>query len=154
MASTQSSEVSIDRARQTLCRHIEQWCEQGVSNVRIRINTTLGEPESVWFYGHLENNWLKSEEAIAGAEFARLIKEEMERLAANPNSEECQVRHKEFHDRLDFEIKFHHDKIIAHQGKKLGSYLYGILFHERHAAPVSSRQGIHSGPDRRSAVRS
>ncbi len=152
MTSSQSSEVSIDRARQTLCRHIEQWCEQGVSSVRIRVNTTLGEPESVWFYGHLENKWLKAEDTIAGAEFAGLIKAEMDRLASNPNSEECQVRHKEFRGRLDFEIKFHHDKIIAHQGKNLGSYLYGILFHERHAAPNSSRQGIHSGP-RRSAAR-
>ncbi len=148
MASSQSSEISGDRVRQTLCRHIEQWCEQGVSSVRIRVNTTLGEPESVWFYGHLENKWIKAEETIASAEFASLIKAEMERLASTPNSEECQVRHKEFRDRLDFEIKFHHDKIIEHQGKNLGSYLFGILFHERHAAPVSSRQGIHSGPRR------
>jgi hypothetical protein len=152
MASSQSTEVSIDRARQTLCRHTEYWCEQGVSNVRIRVNTTLDEPESVWFYGHLENKWLKAEDTIAGSEFARLIHAEMERLATNPNSEECQVRRKEFRGRIDFEIKFHHDKIIAHQGKKLGSYLYGILFHERRAAPNSSRQGIHSGP-RRPAVR-
>lgn len=152
MAVAQSSEVSIDRARQTLCRHIEQWCEQGVSSVRIRVNTTLDEPESVWFYGHLENKWLKAEETIVGGEFASLIQAEMERLAANPNSEECQVRHKEFRDRHDFEIKFHHDKIIGHQGKNLGSYLYGILFHERRAAPDSSRQGIHSGP-RRAGVR-
>lgn len=153
MASTQTTEVSIDRARQTLCQHIERWCEQGVSSVRIRVNTALGEPESVWFYGHKENKWLKADDVVSGAEFAGLIKAEMERLAANPNSEECQVRHKEYGDRLDFEIKFHHDKIVGHQGNNLGSYLYGILFHERRAAPVSSRQGIHSGP-RRSAARS
>ena len=152
MASTQTTEISIDRARQTLCQHIERWCEQGVSSVRIRVNMALSEPESVWFYGHLENKWLKAEETIAGAEFARLIKAEMERLAANPNSEECQVRHKEFRDRLDFEIKFHHDKILAHQGKNLGSYLYGILFHERHAPPDAKRQGIRRAP--RQVVRS
>lgn len=152
MASSQITEISIDRARQTLCQHIERWCEQGVSSVRVRINTSLGKPESVWFYGHQENKWLKAEETLAGAEFASLIKTEMDRLAANPNSEECQVRHKNLRDRLDFEIKFHHDKIIAHQGKKLGSYLYGILFHERHAPPDSKRQGIRRAP--RQVVRS
>ncbi len=153
MASTQFSEVSIDRARQTLCRHVEQWCEQGASSVRIRVNTTLGEPESVWFYGHQENKWLKAEDTIAGSEFARLIQAEMERLTANPNSAECQVRRNEFRDRLDFEIKFHHDKIIAHQGKNLGSYLYGILFREQHAPPNAKRQGIRRDP-RQQAVRS
>ena len=152
MASSKTTEVSIDRARQTLCQHIERWCGQEVSTVRIRVNTTLGEPEAVWFYGHLKNKWVKAEETVAGADFARLIKAEMERLATNPNSEECQVRHKNFRDRIDFEIKFHHDKILAHQGKNLGSYLYGILFHERHAPPDSKRQGIRRAP--RQTVRS
>lgn len=152
MASTQTFEVSIDTARKAMCNHIERWCEQGVSTVRIRVNTKLGEPETVWFYGHQENKWLKAEETIAGAEFAGLIKAEMERLAASPNSAECQVRHKNLRDRLDYEIKFHHDKIIAHQGKKLGSYLYGILFHERHAPPDAKRQGIRRAP--RQAMRS
>lgn len=146
MASSQTTEVSIDRARQTLCQHIERWCEEEVSAVRIRVNTTLGEPESVWFYGHLQNKWLKAEEAVVGAEFTCLIKEEMERLASNPNSKECQIRHKTFRDRIEFEIKFHHDKIVAHQGKNLGSYLYGILFHERHAPPDSNRQSIRRAP--------
>lgn len=153
MASSQSTEVSIDRARQTLCRHIEQWCEQGVSNVRVRVNTKLSEAEGVWFYGHVENKWLKLEETVASPEFAGLITEELERLATSPNSKECQVRRKVFGDRLEFEIKFHHDEIVAHQGKKLGSYLYGILFQDRHAAPDAHRQGIRRGP-RQQAVRS
>ncbi len=152
MTASQTTDVSIDRVRQTLCQHIERWCEQAVSSVRIRVNTALGEPESVWFYGHLQNKWLKAEDGVAGAEFSRLIKLEMERLATNPNSEECQIRDKEFRDRVDFEIKFRHDKILAHQGKNLGSYLYGILFHERHAPPDSKRQGIRRAP--RQVVRS
>lgn len=70
---------------------------------------------------------------------------ELERLAASPHTEECQVRRREYLDRIEFEIKFHHEKVVAYQGKQLGSYLFGILFRERHDAPDSKRQGIRRG---------
>lgn len=151
MATTLPSEVSVDRARQALCRHVEHWCEQGVSSVRIRVNTELNDMESVWFYGRLGNRWIKAEDVITGSEFASLIKADLERLASSPYLDECQIRRKEFRDRLDFEIKFHHNRIMEHQGKTLGSFLYGILFHARHAAPGSRRQAIRRGPKRPAA---
>ncbi len=146
MTSLESTEITTDRARRTLCRHIEQWCKQGVSNVKVRINTRNDEPEGVWFYGRVGNAWKKLPETVEGSELTLLIEIELERLATSPHTEECQVRRKEFLDRIEFEIKFHHDKIVAHQGKQLGSYLFGILYHERHAAPDSRRQGIRRGP--------
>lgn len=138
--------ISIDRARQTLCRHILQLCEQGVSSVKVRINTAEGVPQSAWLYGRIEGEWSKLEETVEGLEFARQISEELERLAANPHTAECQVRRKEYRDRLDFEIKFHHDRIVAHSGRKLRSYLNGLLFNELHAAPNERRQSIRRGP--------
>lgn len=153
MVSSQSSGVSVERARQTLCRHIEQLCEQGMSNVRVRVYMSPCETESVWFYGRQKNKWLKLEETVNGADFAREIVEDLERLAASPNSEECQVRRKEFRDRLDFELKFDHEDILAHQGKNLGSYLSGILFRPRHASPRPRREAIRRGT-RRPALRS
>ena len=146
MTSQQATEVTTDSARRTLCRHIEQWCEQGVSNVKVRVNRRNEIPEAVWFYGRAGNAWKKLPETVDGSEFALLIAMELERLATSPHTEECHVRCKEFLDRIEFEIKFHHDKIVAHQGKQLGSYLFGILFHDRHDAPDSRRQGIRRGP--------
>ena len=146
MTTLQATEITTDRARRTLCRHIEQLCEQGVSNVKVRVNRRNDEPVGVWFYGRAGNAWKKLPETVDGSEFALLIAMELERLATSPHTEECQVRCKEFLDRIEFEIKFHHDKIVAHQGKQLGSYLSGILFHERHEAPDSRRQGIRRGP--------
>ena len=145
MTSLQATEITTDRARRTLCHHIEQWCEQGMSNVKVRINTRNEEPESAWFYGRVENGWKKESGNVEGSELAQLIQIELERLASSPHSKECQVRRKKFLDRIEFEIKFHHDKIVAHQGEQLGSYLFGVLFRERHAAPDSRRQGIRRG---------
>lgn len=138
--------ISIDRARQILCRHILQLCEQGASTVRVRITTAGGVPQSAWFYGRIAGEWSKLEETVEGLEFVQQITEELERLAANPHSAECQVRRKEYRDRLDFEIKFHHDRVVAHSGRKLRSYLTGLLFNELHATPNERRQSIRRGP--------
>lgn len=140
-----ATEITTDRARRTLCRFVEQWCEQGVSNVKVRVNTKNEEPKGVWFYGRVGNAWKKLPETVEGSEFALLIVVDLERLAVSPHTEECQVRRKEHLDRIEFEIKFHAEKIVAHQGKQLGSYLFGILFRERHDAPDSKRQGIRQG---------
>lgn len=141
-----TADISTDRARQTLCQHILQWCEQGVSNVKVRVNTLEKEPQAVWFYGRVAGKWSKLEETVEGPKFARQIAAELERLAASPHEAECQVRRKTFLDRTEFEIKFHHDKIVAHEGKQLRSYLNGILFYEGHAAPAARRRGIRRGP--------
>lgn len=145
MTTFEATEITVDHARRTLCRFIEQWCEQGVSNIKVRINTKNDEPAAVWFYGRVDNSWKKLPETVEGSVFSLLIDAELERLASSPHTEECQVRRKGFLDRSEFEIKFHHDKIVAHQGKQLGSYLFGVLFCERHEAPDSKRQGIRRG---------
>ena len=145
-ATAMNNDISTDLARQTFCRHVLQWCEQGVSNVKVRVNTTDDGPQSVWFYGRVEGQWLKLAESVEGPEFARLIAEELERLATSPHASECQVRRKAYRDRVEFEIKFHHDKIVAHAGKQLGSYLNGILFGEHHATPNPRRRVIRRGP--------
>lgn len=145
-ATAKPTSISIDRARQTLCRHILQWCEQGVSSVKVRVNTADGVPQTIWFYGRVEGEWSKLEETVEGLEFARQITDELERLASNPHSAECQVRRKVYRDRLDFEIKFHHDRIAAHSGRKLRSYLNGLLFNELHATPNERRRAIRRGP--------
>lgn len=147
-----TSAIAVDRSRQTQCRqtqcrHMQQACEQATTNVKVRVNSADGQPQAVWFYGHVDNIWLKLPETVEGPDFSRLIADELQRLAANPHSAECQVRHKSLRDRDEFEIKFHHDKIVAHQGLKLGSYLFGILFGEGHGAPTARRRGIRRGPN-------
>lgn len=145
MATLSPTPITAERARQTLCRFVEQWCERGVSNVKVRVNTKNEEPEDVWFYGRVGNVWEKLPETVEGSEFALLISMDLERLTASPHTEECQVRRKQYLDRIEFEIKFHHDDIVAHQGKQLSSYLFGILFRERHDTPDAKRQGIRRG---------
>lgn len=145
MTTLPATNVTSDHARRTLCQLVEKWCEQGVSNVKVRVNTKNDEPEGVWFYGRVGNAWKKLEETVESSEFARLMAIELERLAVSPHTEECQVRRKESLDRIEFEIKFHQEKIAAHQGKQLGSYLFGIIFRERHDKPDSNRQGIRRG---------
>lgn len=133
-----------NQARQALCDHIKKWCEQGVSNVKVRVNTSNHKPDSVWSYGRVKNAWKKSD-SVAGPEVAGFIQSELERLATSSHTEECQIRRKEFVDRTEFEIKFHHEVIVAHQGEQLNSYLFGVLFRERHEAPDSKPQGVHAG---------
>ena len=145
-ATAMTNDISTDRARQTFCRHVLQWCEQGVSNVKVRVNTTANGPQSVWFYGRVEGQWLKLAETVEGSEFARPIAEELERLATSPHASECQVRRKADRDRVEFEIKFHHGKIVAHAGKQLCSYLNGILFGEHHETLNPRRRMIRRGP--------
>jgi hypothetical protein len=145
MTTQPAIDITMDRARRALCLFVEQWCEQGVSNVKVRVNTKNEEPEGVWFYGRVGNTWKKLPETVESSELALLIAMELERIAVSPHTEECQIRRKEYLDRIEFEIKFHSEKIVAHQGKQLGSYLFGILFRERHDAPDSKRQGIRRG---------
>lgn len=136
----------IDGARHAMCRHIQRWCEQGATNVKVRVNIAEDNPEAVWFYGHVNNKWVKLPETIDDSESAELIADELHRLAATPQSAEFQIRRKTAGDRVEFELKFPHDDIVSHQGKKFGSYLFGLLFHERRAPPNSLRQGVRRGP--------
>lgn len=149
---TTATAAKIDRARRMLCRHVQQWCEQGVNNVQVRVNLADQQPQGIWFYGHSDNEWIKLPETIEGPELAGLIADELERLATTPQSEECQIRKKVYRDRRTYEFKFHREDIRSHRGTKLGSYLFGILFRERHAPPDPRRQGIRRGMPKRRPV--
>lgn len=144
-AATRRKEITVDEARRVLCHHIELWCGQNVSHVKVRVNVTEKKPSSVWYYGRIDNKWSKLPETTEGTGYARLIAEELERLSSTVHSKECDVRRKKLADRVEYEIHFHPDDIAGHEGAKLGSYLFGVLFYERHAAPNTVRQRARRG---------
>jgi hypothetical protein len=130
MALSHTTEMTTDYARQALCQAITHSCERGASSIQVRINTSPDAPQDVSLFDRVDGDWKKAE-TIVGAEFAESIQNELERLAACPHSDESQVRRKNFSDRAEFDLKFHHDKVLAHRGANLYSYLFGVLFRER-----------------------
>lgn len=135
----------VESARQMLCEALAKWCEDGVNTVKVRVNLQADQPESVWVYGHQDNQWQKQDLSIETNDDVVAIYADMERLAKSPFTEECQTRRKELGDRVEFELRFHGERLAEHQGQQLTSYLYGILFIERHDAPDPGRMTIKRG---------
>lgn len=136
----------VDHARKELCRLIIHGCEQGATNIKVRVNLGDGQPTAVWVYGHIGNEWQKLTTTIGDPEIAAAVAGELNRLASAPHTDDLSLRRLEFADRLEAEIKFHRDAIDSHRGENFESYLFGLLFYEPKAAKQSRRSSIRRGP--------
>lgn len=144
--SANASSVVVDQARRELCRLIVHACEQGASNIKVRVNLSDGQPTAVWVYAHIDDQWQKLTSTIGDPQIAAAIVGELNRLASAAHADQWSLRRQEFGDRIEAEIKFHRDAIDPHRGDNFESYLFGVLFYEPKAAKHSVRNSIRRGP--------
>ena len=146
MKESANASPAVDQARQELCRLIVHGCDQGASNIKVRVNLGDGQPTAVWVYGHIDNEWQKLTTTIHDPQIAAAVAEELDRLASAAHADQWSLRRQEFGDRIEAEIKFHRDAIDPHRGDNFESYLFGVLFYEPKAAKHSVRNSIRRGP--------
>lgn len=146
MKKSADASPAVDQARQELCRLIVDGCEQGASNIKVRVNLKDGQPAAVWGYAHLDDQWQKLATSIGDPPIAAAVAEELNRLASAAHADQWSFRRQEFADRIEAEIKFHREVIDSHRGDNFESYLFGVLFYEPKAAKQSRRSSIRRGP--------
>ncbi|RPI87875.1 MAG: hypothetical protein EHM42_04830 [Planctomycetaceae bacterium] len=138
-------ENSID-VRTLICDHFAALLNSGARQVRVRVSQPQQQPAEVWFYSHQNNEWHKSADLVRDAALAVAIDDLMERIASKPHGDEWSARRHKASDFVDTDVTFHGDKIAAHSGAGLSSFVHGLLFRDDHDSRQDRRQSLRHGP--------
>lgn len=146
MSSSKTGAIAVDQARVELCRWLAKSLNGGLFHVRVRFPLVNGVPGEAWFYVHRDNTWHKETEIITDAPLVEALAEETDLLASKGHADEWSVRQNSAHDWKETDLQFHREPLADHLGKKLESYLMGLLFRDRHDSRQDRRQHLRNGP--------
>lgn len=140
--SSKTIAAHVDESRQELCGVLAQTLHDGCIRMRVRVPKAADE---AWFYRHHDNKWDKLNTVLRGPGVVQALNEQLVMLATKPHGDELQVTQHAAADWHDTEFLFHRQKLDEHEGEKLKSYLYGLLFRDHHDSGHDVRRHVRSG---------